>query len=277
MNRKSGKSSSDESKRRVRRMSEDESVSYKQKREAGREPRPEDEGGRPGRRPEREERPNNLHLYISPRLLDLAAELADEAGMPVRLFLCELIKNGLLAQAGNTGKSRYTAEFVSENKRRISYWRPESGEPSEFEQGRSGQGRFSREEEVEYSDRGRSGHGGQGRAGQGGAGRGRAGQGGAGRGRAGQGGAGRGRAGQGGAGRGRASSGEGGAGRGRASSGEGGAGRGRAGQGGFGKKTGGRFGKPRAGGGYAGGHGKKTGGSGGQGRGGSKPGRKTSR
>ncbi|MBZ0187445.1 MAG: hypothetical protein K8F91_14455, partial [Candidatus Obscuribacterales bacterium] len=150
MDGNSGNSSADEGKRRARRMSEDESASYKENREKRNDSlqdphqqdfqkdfrpdsqtRPRGDSGR-GRR--EEEKPNNLHLYLSPRLLELAAELADEASMPARLYMCELIKVALLSQAGRLeNRDRYTAEFVSENKRRTSSWRPgEEGEEGSF-------------------------------------------------------------------------------------------------------------------------------------------------
>ncbi len=91
--------------RRVRRMSDDETSSYREtrkRREEGAEPGAEREF-RPARAP-RPERENNVNLYLSPRLMDLAGELADQAKMPLKLYLVEEIKYVLLAKAGRLEK-----------------------------------------------------------------------------------------------------------------------------------------------------------------------------
>ena len=79
--------STGEEPRRVRRMSDEETSSYRETR------RRREEGGESGgdfkREPrgERPERENNVNLYLSPKLMDLATELADEAKMTVKMYL----------------------------------------------------------------------------------------------------------------------------------------------------------------------------------------------
>ncbi|MDZ4833072.1 MAG: hypothetical protein SGJ27_04655, partial [Candidatus Melainabacteria bacterium] len=113
--------------RRVRRMSDEETSTYREtrrRREEGEEPGNDYKREPQGERPERE---NNVNLYLSPRLMDLAGELADEAKMTVKMYLVEAIKYVLLAQAGRFDKNdKYKAEFVSQARQRTGTWKADS-------------------------------------------------------------------------------------------------------------------------------------------------------
>src|SRR5579885_3442330 len=121
--------------RRARRLSDEEASDYKEKRRLAEEEetaspeRPAKEragGGKQFRKNESADK-YNVHLYLSPRMLQLAEELADEAGIPTQRYLVEAIKYVLLAQAGRVGaRDRYAAEFTSKAKKRTGTWKADS-------------------------------------------------------------------------------------------------------------------------------------------------------
>ena len=78
------------------------------------------------RRPERQD---NVSFFLSERMLELAEELASEAGLPLKAYLSEALKYILLAHGKRLGKSdKYITEFTSQNKTPVATWRPQSGE-----------------------------------------------------------------------------------------------------------------------------------------------------
>src|SRR4029453_8280920 len=73
--------------------------------------------------------PDNVSLYLNPRGMELAENLAEESGMPLRAYLTEALKYVLQAHAGRVGKlDRYVAEFKSSNRSKVAVWRPEKQE-----------------------------------------------------------------------------------------------------------------------------------------------------
>lgn len=69
--------------------------------------------------------PDNVSLYLNPRVLELAENLAEESGMPLRAYLTEALKYVLKAHAGRLGKlDRYVAEFKSTNRSKVAVWKP---------------------------------------------------------------------------------------------------------------------------------------------------------
>jgi hypothetical protein len=88
---------------------------------SSRQERQDDKKGKPN-----PERADNVNLFLSPRLLDLAEELANESGMSIRHYLSEALKYILLAHGKRLGKSdKYVAEFKSENRRTVKTWKPD--------------------------------------------------------------------------------------------------------------------------------------------------------
>jgi len=94
-------------------------------------------GERPERRSARQ--PDNVSLYLSPRMMELAEELASQSGMHLRAYLSEALKYVLLAHGKRLGKTdKYVAEFVSQNRKKVSTWKAESEKPGpEHRQGGS--------------------------------------------------------------------------------------------------------------------------------------------
>ncbi len=75
---------------------------------------------------------DNVSLNLSPRMLQLAEELADESDMSLRQYLIEAIKYVLLAHGKRLGKSeKHLAEFVNENPKKISTWKADSEKPEQ--------------------------------------------------------------------------------------------------------------------------------------------------
>ncbi len=84
------------------------------------------------RRPPRDtERPDNVSLFLSAAMLELADELAQEARMPLRSYLTEALRYILLAHGKRLGKSdKYIAEFKSQNRKEIGTWRADKNTPA---------------------------------------------------------------------------------------------------------------------------------------------------
>ena len=75
------------------------------------------------------DRPDNVSLSLSPKMLELAEELADQARMPLRVYLTEALKHIILIHGKRLGKTeRYLPEFTSQNKRRTTSWQADSTE-----------------------------------------------------------------------------------------------------------------------------------------------------
>ncbi|MDR3617468.1 MAG: hypothetical protein P4L53_28185, partial [Candidatus Obscuribacterales bacterium] len=94
------------------------------------------EGGYPRRpfskdrndKPRKPVQPDNVNLFLSPRMIELAEELAQESKMNLRTYMTEALKYVLLAHGKRLGKSdKYVNEFVSQNDKTINTWKP--GQP----------------------------------------------------------------------------------------------------------------------------------------------------
>jgi hypothetical protein len=101
----------------------------------------------PYQRKEERRKPEDLTISIplSPALMELAKELAAEAGMPIRPFLSQALKHILVVYSGKLGrKDRYLPEMTSTNPRRVRVWKQKPAGS-----GRTGQGQ--EEAEVEHA------------------------------------------------------------------------------------------------------------------------------
>ncbi|MBS2004691.1 MAG: hypothetical protein JST44_24490, partial [Cyanobacteria bacterium SZAS LIN-5] len=127
-----GRSRSNESeprKPRVQRASADSERAFKERRERSEQgidqPRPR---GRTGGRAERPKQEDNVNLFLSPRMMELAEELAQAEKMNLRQYLTEALKYILLAHGKRLGATdKYVTEFVSQNNKKIATWRSDSG------------------------------------------------------------------------------------------------------------------------------------------------------
>ena len=113
---------------RVQRASADSQRAFKERRERGEQsfaaPR---SGDRAGRRAERPKQEDNVNLFLSPRMLELAEELAQAEKMNLRQYLTEALKYILLAHGKRLGATdKYVTEFVSQNNKKIGTWRSDS-------------------------------------------------------------------------------------------------------------------------------------------------------
>ncbi|MBX9686316.1 MAG: hypothetical protein K2X27_06410, partial [Candidatus Obscuribacterales bacterium] len=66
---------------------------------------------------EREERPDNVHLSLSPRMLELAEQIAEENGMDLNEYLVKALVLVIKTQAGQMGmlgRPQYVTEFTRE-------------------------------------------------------------------------------------------------------------------------------------------------------------------
>ena len=187
---KSKKDSPASSKPKVMRMSSEEASSYKEKKKLQSELASQESASEPPRRT-REKKPlqpqkANVHLNLSPRLLALAEEFADEEGVPVSKYLVDIIRYVIYAKADSRPQhDRYRTEFVSTNKKTLTSWSPDQEEPegevhenaressgprdNDSDKRRSGEGsqkpRFDkRKREGKFNRKGRSGDGKQNRS-----------------------------------------------------------------------------------------------------------------
>ena len=120
-----------EEKRRTLRMSQEDASAYKEKR--SRDDETSGEGGertRRGGQGQRPAKPANVNLNLSPRMLDIAEALAEEAKMSVTTFLTEILKYVLTTQADQRGMNdrKFTSEFKNENAVKTTRWSPEPRE-----------------------------------------------------------------------------------------------------------------------------------------------------
>ncbi len=93
---------------------------------------------RPGVRAKREAPPDNVSLNLSPRLMELAQELAEESKMNIKAYLTEALKYVLLAHGKRLGKSeKFVNEFVSTNSSPVNTWRPVSEQSDQAESAQS--------------------------------------------------------------------------------------------------------------------------------------------
>jgi hypothetical protein len=92
----------------------DRSVSSRDKKEFG---------NRDNKAPVRED---NVQLSLSPKMMELAEELAAEMKMGVRTYLLEILKYAILAHGKRLNKQdKYVAEFTNTNQKLVSSWSPE--------------------------------------------------------------------------------------------------------------------------------------------------------
>src|SRR5439155_3495064 len=139
---------------RARRMSQEDQERIKASRAAEDDAEPAEERPR-----ERRSQPagETVEITLTPRMVELAREMADEAGMSFRVYIAEAVKYVVLAHAKRTGKDKHIAEFENTNRKSVSVWRSES-EREKFNterRPREGEGDESAEGEG-YRGRGRA-------------------------------------------------------------------------------------------------------------------------
>jgi len=140
MERKSGRGKEYASKQRAQRLPAEDQERFRSRKE-----QPEGSMERRDsfrRRPSADLPKDNVNLYLSPKLLELADELAQGARMSVRQYLNEALKFVLLTQGKRMGKSdRYVSEFVNQNTKKVSTWKADPEAPEE--ESESGEGERS--------------------------------------------------------------------------------------------------------------------------------------
>ena len=125
---RSRKNEFESSKPRVQRASADGQRAFQERKERADQPfdasRPRE---RSGKRPERPKQEDNVNLFLSPRMLELAEELAQAEKMNLRQYLTEALKYILLAHGKRLGATeKYVTEFVSQNDKKIATWRSDT-------------------------------------------------------------------------------------------------------------------------------------------------------
>src|SRR5579885_3346251 len=126
----------EEARRQARRLPPPEQSKFKSRRkEPGQPAEAGNTGGRSADYPPRERKFQRgraeapaVSVSLSQKMLELAEELAAEAGMPIRVYLNELLKYALLAHGRRLGKhEKYLPEFTRKSRKRVSTWKPDSG------------------------------------------------------------------------------------------------------------------------------------------------------
>jgi hypothetical protein len=70
-------------------------------------------------------REDNVSLYLTDRMLELAEALAQDEDMPLKKYLTEALKYIILAHGQRLGRTdKYIAEFKNVNSTKVSTWRP---------------------------------------------------------------------------------------------------------------------------------------------------------
>lgn len=132
--RKPGSDRNAPPKPRVQRTSDDFQRAFKERRDRDAEHESQPQGERPAReysntkrRAERPQQEDNVSLFLSPRMMELAEELAQGEKMNLRQYLREALTYILLAHGKRLGKSdKYVTEFVSQNDKKIGTWKSDA-------------------------------------------------------------------------------------------------------------------------------------------------------
>lgn len=81
----------------------------------------------------------SVSIWLTPGLMELAKELAAEAGMPLRPFLSQALKHILVVYSGKLGrKNKYLPEATSSNTRRVRVWKQRPVASEQAEAGQAG-------------------------------------------------------------------------------------------------------------------------------------------